>query len=291
MPATVKVMAENAPAPAKREPEPVIPPTTSSLGNLFEGIACDSPFELTIVDERDSLFNTIRRREAAYGKKAMTKVELRKRGEEAKKVLFWAVNGVMNMVEKGIGKKVLVTLNAKDIFYGPEEAIVIGVRPVGVREEEASVDALLGQLLSNSIAGNTELHRWMAPELLNGAVGEATEATLSFAIGMVLSFMLTYKVPFEDLHGADAGVKILEGVRPDIECLKGTGFHEVILECVDGNAPKRPTLEKLKREFGSIMADGTRTKFTKIAESEIETAESSNASYETEDVNPPRSVK
>ena len=45
-------------------PEPV--PTTSSLTNLFDGMSCESPYEAAIVDERDSLYNTLRVKDVAY---------------------------------------------------------------------------------------------------------------------------------------------------------------------------------------------------------------------------------
>ncbi len=56
-------------------------------------------------------------------------------------------------------------------------------------------------------------------ETLCDDITDANEATLSFALGMILYYMLVYKVPFSDLGGFDAGTWICEEIRPDIGCL------------------------------------------------------------------------
>jgi hypothetical protein len=202
---------------------------------------------LLIVDERDSVLNRVDVKEEAYGKKAVDAEELKKREEEAGKVLSKTANGLIHMVETMQGKRVLRTFNANDIFYGAEGAIAIGLRPMGGKEYESEEYGKRVGVAETPAEG--ELCRWMAPELLSGEVKEATEETLSYALGMILYKMLTYRVPFQELSALDARKRIVENKRPSLDPLRDSVFAKLLEACWSKDRTKRPALVQLRREF------------------------------------------
>lgn len=102
------------------------------------------------------------------------------------------MNGLQHLVENGIGKRVLLTLNPKDLFYGPEGSFIIGRRPTGIAEEEREAQRI-HNLAPGVCKVYTELRGWMTLELINGSAPGATEEALSFAIGIIVYFMLSYR--------------------------------------------------------------------------------------------------
>ena len=42
----------------------------------------------------------------------------------------------------------------------------------------------------------TEIQKWMAPDQLTGDMEEATEATLAYAVRMVMFHIVRYRIPF-----------------------------------------------------------------------------------------------
>lgn len=65
-------------------------------------------------------------------KKYQNKLE-RTSNDERAIALFWAVNGLRHLSEDEIGMKTLVRLTTQNILYGPEEVIMIGLRPMGMK--------------------------------------------------------------------------------------------------------------------------------------------------------------
>ncbi|KAH7823363.1 uncharacterized protein MONOS_11932 [Monocercomonoides exilis] len=64
-------------------------PTTSSMSNLVDAMACSSPHEKLIVDLRDSLFMLLHGRNE---KKEMAIGSLKEREQTAAQILFWVAN-------------------------------------------------------------------------------------------------------------------------------------------------------------------------------------------------------
>ena len=145
----------------------------------------------------------------------------------------------------GKEKGILTTLTSSDIFFGADGVMVIGLYPMGSKG---------GQQKMREI--KTEMHRFVAPEVVRGEVSEATEGTLSFAIGMILYEMMLFKIPFDHLDGQTAGERLSEGEMPRMGWLDGSGFEALIRMCLDVDGLKRPSLEHLKREFRELVPTG-----------------------------------
>ena len=93
----------------------------------------------------------------------------------------------------------------------------------------------------------------MSPEVVCGEVSEASESTMSFAIGMILYEMLLFKMAYDELDGQTAGVRLSEGELPRMGWLGGTVFEKLIVLCLSVDPQKRPGLESLKREFHELL--------------------------------------
>ncbi|KAH7821311.1 uncharacterized protein MONOS_9367 [Monocercomonoides exilis] len=77
----------------------------------------------------------------------------------------------------------------------------------------------------------------------------ATKESVAFSIGMMLWECLTLQIPFGEYEGEVAGQKIVNGERPDVAAMSGSGFSEVLKQCVGMEVSNRPSLVWLKREF------------------------------------------
>ncbi len=88
-------------------------------------------FSTAIVDERDSLYNALRKKKAEWLGKVVDEAEKRKREEETAKVMYSVVNGLMYLYERDKAKQLMLTLSSHDVFYGPDRVIVLGLHPMG----------------------------------------------------------------------------------------------------------------------------------------------------------------
>ncbi|KAH7831351.1 uncharacterized protein MONOS_6047 [Monocercomonoides exilis] len=71
-------------------------PTTSSMSNLVDAMACSSPHEKLIVDLRDSLFMLLHGRNKT---KEMAIVTVEERMATGAQILFWVANGALHSLE------------------------------------------------------------------------------------------------------------------------------------------------------------------------------------------------
>lgn len=197
------------------------------------------------MDERDSLFNSLNEKKVKWKGKTATIGELSDRENEAAKVLIWVVNELMHMMEKEIGKNLLLTFNSSNIIYGPDGVIMIGLQPKGSKEmldEGVEEGNMKGE--KNVVGGDSELHRWKAPVLLRGNVKEAIESTHPFTIGLILYEMWTNKQPFQDKDGMSAWMKMCDDMRPNPTLFITQGMIDHLLAaCWKKDGEKRENLE------------------------------------------------
>lgn len=121
-----------------------------------------------------------------------------------------------------------------------------------------------------------------APELHGGEEKEATEGTLSFVVGMILSSVVTYKVLFYDMDGFEAGMKICEDLRLNIDPHRETSFAKLTGACLDHDAEKSPDLKELKRESLTMLPEGSK-RMTKCEMVDIMIYSSTDWSCDDED--------
>ncbi|KAH7828009.1 uncharacterized protein MONOS_10573 [Monocercomonoides exilis] len=239
-------------------------PTTSSMSNLVDAMACSSPHEKLIVDLRDSLFMLLHGRNE---KKEMAIGTLQEREVTAAQILFWVANGALHSFdEMEIPLQSLANLSPHIVLFSEHMVICIAMHS----ECSSSDDSYSSSIISSSSDCSSmsdddsdslpssafededdnmkECLRWKAPELLMNKNMGATKKSVVFSIGMMLWECLTLKVPFGDYEAVIAGQKIMNGERPFLSEVSESSFCELVKGCFWQEANERIGLESVKRE-------------------------------------------
>ncbi|KAH7829443.1 uncharacterized protein MONOS_706 [Monocercomonoides exilis] len=255
-------------------------PTTSSMSNLVDAIACSSVFEKLIVDLRDSLFMLLHGRNE---KKEMAIGTLKEREHTAAQVLFWVANGALHSFENEEDElSSLANLSPHIVLFSEHMIICIAKHSDFSSDDDSdssSISSASTIITSSSDFSSAnrngrgspppssafededdnrkECLRWKAPELqMNKKMG-ATKESVSFSIGMMLWECLTLQIPFGEYEAAVAGQKIANGERPDMKGVEGNTFEAVVKSCVSERGCERVELSVLKREFIQHFPPGT----------------------------------
>ncbi|KAH7829402.1 uncharacterized protein MONOS_746 [Monocercomonoides exilis] len=255
-------------------------PTTSSMSNLVDAIACSSVFEKLIVDLRDSLFMLLHGRNE---KKEMAIGTLKEREHTAAQVLFWVANGALHSLENEEDELTsLANLSPHIVLFSEHMIICIAKHSDFSSDDDSdssSISSASSIITSSSDFSSAnrngrgspppssafededdnrkECLRWKAPELqMNKKMG-ATKESVSFSIGMMLWECLTLQIPFGEYEAVVAGQKIVNGERPDMKGVSGNTFEAVVKSCVSERGCERVELYVLKREFIQHFPPGT----------------------------------
>ncbi|KAH7831869.1 uncharacterized protein MONOS_1256 [Monocercomonoides exilis] len=245
-------------------------PTTSSMSNLVDAMACSSPHEKLIVDLRDSLFMLLHGRNE---KKEMRIGTQEEREVTAAQVLFWVANGALHSFDDEEVLQSLDNLSPLIVLFSEHMVIAIAFHSDCSEDDSDSDSSSISSstIVTSSSSYSTskngrnsplpssafeddednkkECLRWKAPELLNGDKKHATKKTVVFSIGMMLWECLTLQIPFGEYEPTIAGQKILNGERPNFESVEESIFEKLIKNCVSGSAKVRFALSELKKEF------------------------------------------
>ncbi|KAH7820337.1 uncharacterized protein MONOS_2244 [Monocercomonoides exilis] len=239
-------------------------PTTSSMSNLVDAMACSSPHEKLIVDLRDSLFMLLHGRNKT---KEMAIGTLQEREQTAAQILFWVANLALHSfdeMENGLSS--LVNLSPHIVLFSEHMVICIVMHSDLLSDDSDSSsvssstvatsasddddeDSLPSLVFEDEGLFKKECLRWKAPELLINKNMDATKESVSFSIGMMLWECLTLQIPFGDYEAEVAGQKIVNGERTDMAAIGISSFCELIKLMVSEKQSARPTLSDLKREF------------------------------------------
>ncbi|KAH7815495.1 uncharacterized protein MONOS_5422 [Monocercomonoides exilis] len=243
-------------------------PTTSSMSNLVDAMACSSPYEKLIVDLRDSLFMLLHGRNKT---KEMPIGSLNEREQTAAQVLFWLANLALHSfdeMENGLSS--LANLSPHIILFSEHMVICIVLHSdlllsddsdsdlssissstivTSVSDDDDDDDSLPSSAFEDENDFKKECLRWKAPELLINKKMGATKESVVFSIGMLLWECLTLQIPFGEYDGEGAGQKIVNGEIPALEELEANSYFETIKNCISSSAEDRPSLTQLKREF------------------------------------------
>eukprot|EP00770_Monocercomonoides_exilis_P005120 MONOS_5094.1-p1 / transcript=MONOS_5094.1 / gene=MONOS_5094 / organism=Monocercomonoides_exilis_PA203 / gene_product=unspecified product / transcript_product=unspecified product / location=Mono_scaffold00144:82660-83790(-) / protein_length=376 / sequence_SO=supercontig / SO=protein_coding / is_pseudo=false len=241
-------------------------PTTSSMSNLVDAMACSSPHEKLIVDLRDSLFMLLHGRNE---KKEMVIGTLQEREQTAAQILFWVANlSLHSFDEMEVPLSSLSNLSPHIVLFSEHMVICIvmhsdcssdddsdsssisssTVVTSASDDDDDDSDSLPSSAFEDEDSFKKECLRWMAPELQMKRKMGATKESVVFSIGMMLWECLTLEIPFGEYEAAIAGDKIVRGERPRMGD-EQSSLEEVVKECLSGEAGLRPTLGDLKREF------------------------------------------
>ncbi|KAH7832524.1 uncharacterized protein MONOS_5455 [Monocercomonoides exilis] len=243
-------------------------PTTSSMSNLVDAMACSSPHEKLIVDLRDSLFMLL------HGKnktKEMAIGSLKEREQTAAQILFWVANLALhsfNEMENPLSS--LANLSSHIVLFSEHMVICIVMHSDFSSDDSSDSSSVSSSTVvtyasdddgdddSDSLPSSAfedeelfkkECLRWKAPELLINKNMGAKKKSVAFSIGMMLWECLTLEIPFGEYETEVAGQKIKNGERPDMSEIEGTTFCGLVRSAVAQNKDDRPSLFVMKREF------------------------------------------
>ncbi|KAH7826042.1 uncharacterized protein MONOS_4171 [Monocercomonoides exilis] len=240
-------------------------PTTSSMSNLVDAMACSSPHEKLIVDLRDSLFMLLH---GLNKTKEMPIGSLKEREQTAAQILFWVANGALHSFDEMENPlQSLSNLSPHIVLFSEHMVICIVMHSDLLSDDDSDSSSISSSTVVTSASGDDdedslpssafededsfkkECLRWKAPELqINKKMG-ATKESVSFSIGMMLWECLTLQIPFGEYEAEVAGQKIVNGERPPLEIIKGSSKLDIVKSCLEQNSQCRGTLNGLKREL------------------------------------------
>ncbi|KAH7832665.1 uncharacterized protein MONOS_3988 [Monocercomonoides exilis] len=245
-------------------------PTTSSMSNLVDVMACSSPHEKLIVDLRDSLFMLLHGRNKT---KEMPIGTLQEREMTAAQILFWVANLALHSFDEMENPLSSLSYLSPHIVLFSEHMVICIVMHSDFSSDDSdssSISSLTVVSSSSNVSVMSERFtdspppssafeddddirkeclRWKAPELqMNKKMG-ATKESVVFSIGMMLWECLTLEIPFDEYEGEVAGQKIVNHERPNMSAVKESNFFEIIRACLSAQPEDRLSLAGLKREF------------------------------------------
>ncbi|KAH7829849.1 uncharacterized protein MONOS_12261 [Monocercomonoides exilis] len=241
-------------------------PTTSSMSNLVDAMACSSPHEKLIVDLRDSLFMLLHGRNKT---KEMAIGTLQEREQTAAQILFWVANGALHSFDEMENPlQSLSNLSPHIVLFSEHMVICIVMHSDLLSDDDSDSSSISSSTVVTSASDNDdnedslpssafededdfkkECLRWKAPELLINKKMGATKESVAFSIGMMLWECLTLQIPFGDYEAEVAGQKIVNGERPALGSAERSSFCSVVENCLNSLSQKRPSLATLKREL------------------------------------------
>ncbi|KAH7828179.1 uncharacterized protein MONOS_5558 [Monocercomonoides exilis] len=223
-------------------------PTTSSMSNLVDAMACSSPHEKLIVDLRDSMFMLLHGRNE---KKEMAIGSLKEREQTAAQILFWVANLALHSFDEMENPlQSLVSLSPHIVLFS-EHMVICVVMHSDFSSDDSESSSISSSTVVTSASDNDdrdslassafededefkkECLRWKAPELLmNKKMGVTKKSVYEAVI---------------------AGQKIMNGERPDVEEIRGSGLFGVVGSCISGQGKDRPGVVEVRRELLEIF--------------------------------------
>ncbi|KAH7823872.1 uncharacterized protein MONOS_1089 [Monocercomonoides exilis] len=249
-------------------------PTTSSMSNLVDAMACSSPHEKLIVDLRDSLFMLLHGRNE---KKEMAIGTLQEREQTAAQILFWVANGALHSFDEMENPlQSLSNLSPHLVLFSEHMVICIVMHSDLLSDDDSDSSSISSSTVVTSASDDDddedslpssafededdfkkECLRWKAPELLINKKMGATKESVTFSIGMMLWECLTLQIPFGDYEAVTAGDKITKGERPNCQMLRGQKCYEMVRKCWSADVSERMSLMEMKKEFIQLFPSGS----------------------------------
>ncbi|KAH7832034.1 uncharacterized protein MONOS_411 [Monocercomonoides exilis] len=241
-------------------------PTTSSMSNLVDAMACSSPHEKLIVDLRDSLFMLLHGRNE---KKLMAIGTLKEREQTAAQILFWVANGALHSFDEMENPlRSLSSLSPHIVLFSEHMVICVVMHSDLLSDDDSDSSSISSSTVVTSASDDDEdddslpssafededdfkkeCLRWKAPELLINKKMEAAKESVAFSIGMMLWECLTLEIPFGEFEAEISGDKITKGERPAMGMVEESTLGDISKNCMLQTPSERPSLVMLKREF------------------------------------------
>ncbi|KAH7831153.1 uncharacterized protein MONOS_9677 [Monocercomonoides exilis] len=241
-------------------------PTTSSMSNLVDAMACSSPHEKLIVDLRDSLFMLLHESNKI---KEMPIGSLKEREQTAAQILFWVANGALHSFDEMENPlQSLANLSPHIVLFSEHMVICIVMHSDLLQDDDSDSSSISSSTIVTSASDDDdddslpssafeededafrkECLRWKAPELQVTRKMGATKESVSFSIGMMLWECVTLEIPFGEYPAEVAGEKIGMFEMPNMAGAEGSSLWSVVKGCVEQEASRRITLVEVKREL------------------------------------------
>eukprot|EP00770_Monocercomonoides_exilis_P012913 MONOS_12857.1-p1 / transcript=MONOS_12857.1 / gene=MONOS_12857 / organism=Monocercomonoides_exilis_PA203 / gene_product=unspecified product / transcript_product=unspecified product / location=Mono_scaffold00743:6467-13285(-) / protein_length=2272 / sequence_SO=supercontig / SO=protein_coding / is_pseudo=false len=239
-------------------------PTTSSMSNLVDAMACSSPHEKLIVDLRDSLFMLLHGRNKT---KEMAIGSLKEREQTAAQILFWVANLALHSFDEMENPlQSLLNLSPHIVLFS-EHMVICVVMHSDFSSDDSDSSSISSSTVATSISDDDdddslpssafededefqkECMRWKAPELLINKKLGATKESVVFSIGMMLWECLTLNIPFGEYEAEMAGQKIQRGETPNLDGINASSpfFGQLISASISSHSSQRPSLTDMKR--------------------------------------------
>ncbi|KAH7830375.1 uncharacterized protein MONOS_3157fu3158 [Monocercomonoides exilis] len=243
-------------------------PTTSSMSNLVDAMACSSPHEKLIVDLRDSLFMLLHGRNE---KKEMAIGSLKEREQTAAQILFWVANGALHSFDEMDNPlPSLTNLSSHIVLFSEHMVICVVMHSDFLSSDDSDSSSISSSTVVTSASDDDkgeeddslpssafededyykkECMRWKAPELLMNKKMGATKESVVFSIGMMLWECLTLQIPFGEYEAEIAGQKIQRGETPNLDGINASSpfFAQLISASISSHSSQRPSLTDMKR--------------------------------------------
>ncbi|KAH7831206.1 uncharacterized protein MONOS_10859 [Monocercomonoides exilis] len=243
-------------------------PTTSSMSNLVDAMACSSPHEKLIVDLRDSLFMLLHGRNKT---KEMAIGSLKEREQTAAQILFWVANLALHSFDEMENPlQSLANLSPHIVLFSEHMVICIVMHSDLLSDDDSDSSSISSSTVATSASDDDdddsdslpssafeededafkkECLRWKAPELQVNKKRDATKESVAFSIGMMLWECLTLEIPFGEYAAEVAGEKIGMFEMPNMAGAEGSSLWSVVKGCVEQEASRRMKLVEVKREL------------------------------------------
>ncbi|KAH7818780.1 uncharacterized protein MONOS_13426 [Monocercomonoides exilis] len=246
-------------------------PTTSSMSNLVDAMACSSPHEKLIVDMRDSLFMLLHGRNKT---KEMAIGTLKEREQTAAQILFWVANGAIHSFDEMENPlQSLANMSPHIVLFSEHMVICIVMHSDLLSDDDSDSSSISSSTVVTSASDDDsdslpssafededdfkkECLRWKAPELLMNKKLGATKESVAFSIGMMLWECLTLEIPFGEYEAEVAGQKIVNGERPNLGKVEGSRLKSMAKQCLSSNVGDRLSLANMKRILVELFPEG-----------------------------------
>eukprot|EP00770_Monocercomonoides_exilis_P010636 MONOS_10584.1-p1 / transcript=MONOS_10584.1 / gene=MONOS_10584 / organism=Monocercomonoides_exilis_PA203 / gene_product=unspecified product / transcript_product=unspecified product / location=Mono_scaffold00486:39282-46349(+) / protein_length=2150 / sequence_SO=supercontig / SO=protein_coding / is_pseudo=false len=222
-------------------PVPVAPPRFTTPSDLLVTVMPTvSPFTLTTVSAQSSLYsflfssasNAAKEEEAIPGKRqTAAKPELAP--DEVMGVVLSIINGLTHLNE--------IKDPQLGMIYGQLSPMSVYLGGANKRQVFLAVQNI----------PQIETLRWVAPDVNEDGVG--TEQSSVFSLGLLMYAMLFGQMPFEDMNPVEASLAIAAGKRPDISGAFDSTLTQLLMECWQKSAQKRPSLRELESTLRMII--------------------------------------
>ncbi|KAK2950579.1 hypothetical protein BLNAU_14471 [Blattamonas nauphoetae] len=222
--------------------EDVYPPA-----GLFEGdMGLDQKMREGGVNRKDTLYNRLH--------------SLKKEHVAKLSVAQQVVRVLARMHKDDPTLAVFTNLSSHSVLFGKDEEIQIELvsSVSGGKSQAAQSGGRSGPVGTTSQGGHEgfELYRWRAPED-GGEPGEArkvvdTNKASVFSLGLVLFEIETGCVPFGELDAMNAHRQLKTGSLPKVELVKDESLRELIVECLEVEAARRPSLHEMEERMEKV---------------------------------------